>query len=126
VPVKGSAELLHRALENVVRNALRHTPEGGKVAVEVLPDNGGNSLRLAILDQGPGVTERELSAIFEPFFRGGSSQSTDGHGLGLAIARRVVEAHGGSVRASNRAGGGLCVEIVLPVKSPAAGALHAC
>jgi signal transduction histidine kinase len=126
VPVKGSAELLHRALENVVRNALRHTPEGGKVAVEVLPDNGGNSLRLAILDQGPGVPERELSAIFEPFFRGGSSQSTDGHGLGLAIARRVVEAHGGSVRASNRAGGGLCVEIVLPVKSPAAGALHAC
>lgn len=116
VPVKGCAELLHRALENVVRNALRHTPEGGKVAVEAYLDAGGNNLRLAILDQGHGVPEKELSAIFEPFFRGGGSQSTDGYGLGLAIARRVVEAHGGVVRASNRAGGGLCVEFILPVK----------
>lgn len=117
IHVRGRAELLHRALENVLRNALRHTPEGGKVALEVHADAGGNSLRLAILDQGPGVPEKELDSIFEPFFRGGGAQSTDGHGLGLAIARRVVEAHGGSVRASNRAGGGLCVEIVLPVPS---------
>lgn len=116
--VKGNAELLHRALENVVRNALRHTPEGGKVVLEVHPDVSAHSLRLAILDQGPGVLEKELDSIFEPFFRGGSAQSTDGHGLGLAIAQRVVASHGGAVRASNRPGGGLCVEIVLPLVNP--------
>ena len=116
VLVKGRAELLHRALENVVRNALRHTPEGGRVSVKVGLDAGGNDVRLGVLDQGPGVADKELNAIFEPFFRGGNSPYTDGHGLGLAIARRVVEAHGGSIRAANPVGGGLCVEIVLPVK----------
>jgi len=116
VHVRGRAELLHRALENVVRNALRHTPEGGRVAVKVRPDADGNELRITVLDQGPGVPEKELDTIFEPFFRGEGSQYTDGHGLGLAIARRVMEAHGGAIRASNRAEGGLCVEIVLPVK----------
>ena len=115
VCVKGRPELLHRALENVMRNALRHTPEGGKVTVEVHLDADGNALRLAVLDQGPGVPEQELGTIFEPFFRGGGSKYADGHGLGLAIAQRVIEAHGGTIRASNRMDGGLCVEIVLPV-----------
>jgi signal transduction histidine kinase len=113
--VTGNAELLHRALENVLRNALRHTPEGGKVMLDANP-GVNHDLLLDVSDQGPGVPEQELSAIFKPFFRGGESQSTDGHGLGLAIARRVVEAHGGTVRAFNRSGGGLCVELVLPVK----------
>lgn len=116
VPVKGNAELLHRALDNVVRNALRHTPEGGTVAVGVYLDAKGSDLRLAVLDQGPGVPENELGAIFEPFYRGNGEKSIDGHGLGLAIARRIAEAHGGTIGASNRAGGGLCVEIVVPAR----------
>jgi signal transduction histidine kinase len=70
-----------------------------------------------VLDEGPGVAESELSGIFEPFFRGSGAQSTDGHGLGLAIAQRVVQAHGGSIKASNRPVGGLCVEISLPLDS---------
>ncbi|MFH1494084.1 MAG: ATP-binding protein [Pseudomonadota bacterium] len=113
--VKGDAELLHRAIENVVRNALRHTPAGGKVMLEIRLD--ANSVRLAIRDQGSGVPESELNAIFEPFFRGNGIKNIDnhGHGLGLAIARRVVEAHGGTMRASNIAEGGLNVEIILPV-----------
>lgn len=115
--VKGNAELLHRAIENVVRNALRYTPYGGKVVVGVLRDANGNNLKLAVLDQGPGVPENELGSIFEPFFRGNGTKSTNGHGLGLAIARSVIEAHDGTICASNRVdGGGLCVEIVLPAK----------
>ena len=114
--VKGNAELLHRALENVVRNALRHTPIGGKVAVEIRPNANGNDLQLAILDQGPGVPENELNMIFEPFFRGNGMKSSEGHGLGLAIARRVIETYGGSIHASNLKDGGLCIEIILPAK----------
>jgi two-component system OmpR family sensor kinase len=70
-------------------------------------------------DRGPGVRDHELESIFEPFFRAGSSAGTDGHGLGLAIARRVVQTHGGSIRALNRDSGGLRVEIVLPVAAGA-------
>ncbi|MBZ0106868.1 MAG: HAMP domain-containing protein, partial [Sulfuricella denitrificans] len=117
VLLKGDAELLHRALENVVRNALRHAPEGGQVVLEIHP--GANEVRLAILDRGPGVPENDLNGIFQPFYRGDGSQNTDGHGLGLAIARRVAESFGGSIRAANREGGGLCVEIVLPVERAA-------
>jgi len=113
---KGNAELLHRALENVVRNALRHSPDGGKVLVEVRQDDTGGGLGVAVLDRGPGVPENELRLIFEPFFRGSGVKGTAGHGLGLAIARRVIEAHGGTLCASNRGGGGLCIEIALPAK----------
>lgn len=113
IVVNGVPELLHRAIENVIRNAVRHAPEGGSVAVAAHAD-GGECL-LTVLDDGPGVPDALLDAIFQPFFRGNGPTSGDGYGLGLAIARRVVESHGGRIRASNRAGGGLCVEIALPV-----------
>jgi signal transduction histidine kinase len=117
VVVKGDAEMLCRAIENVVRNALKHTLIGSAVILESTVDLRHNVLRLAILDRGPGVPDTELKAIFEPFFRSARAQrSVDGHGLGLAIAQRVVTAYGGSIIASNREGGGLCIEILLPFK----------
>lgn len=112
----GRFELLSRAIENVVRNALKYTAAGGKVTVQAGASAG--SMKIAVLDQGPGIPESEIAAIFDPFFRGSTgAASIDGHGLGLAIAQRVVAAHGGTIRAANRAGGGLCVEIVLPLKA---------
>jgi two-component system OmpR family sensor kinase len=112
--VTGNAEMLHRALENVVRNSIRHTPSGGQVYVVGEYDLGRHEVRLMIADEGPGVAAAELEAIFKPFFRGEGARGTSGHGLGLAITHRVIESHGGRIRALNRTSGGLAVEICLP------------
>ncbi len=111
---RGNAEMLHRAVENVVRNAVRHTPPGGRIHIAGKHDAVRREMKITIADEGPGVPATELESIFDPFFRGTSARGTSGHGLGLAIARKVVEAHGGSIRAFNRAAGGLSVEIRLP------------
>lgn len=111
--VRGNAVLLQRAVENVVRNAIRHTPENSVVQLACRLERG--RVCVSICDAGPGVSEARLEDIFEPFFRAHAGTDGDGHGLGLAIAKRVVTAHGGSIRARNRAEGGFCVEIELPV-----------
>ena len=112
--IAGNAELLHRAIENVIRNAIKYTPAGSRVLVNT--GEQANMLKIAVLDTGTGVDESELELIFEPFFRGNSlGNNADGHGLGLAIARRVIIAHGGNIRASNRTTGGLCVEMTIPI-----------
>jgi len=112
--VKGRSELLHRAIENVLRNALQHCKKGGEVAVIVRFDTGKRRLQVAVYDQGPGVAESDLAAIFEPFFRSGDRGKADSIGLGLAIAYRAIEAHGGRIQASNRQQGGLRIEIDIP------------
>lgn len=106
-------ELLHRAFENVVRNAIKFTAEGTTVEVDSGLDGGVFHFRVA--DRGPGVEENEREAIFEPFYRGAGGAAR-GFGLGLAIAKRAVEAHGGRVIARNREGGGLVIEIELPIR----------
>ena len=70
---------------------------------------------MRVCDQGPGVLPHELDRLFQPFFRGSSRDIVQGHGLGLAIAERIVRSHHGSIRAHNRDAGGLCVEITLPL-----------
>lgn len=112
--IRANAELLHRAIENIVRNALRYSPDGGTVRIEA--GRQGCCFQLAVIDHGPGVAEDELAAIFTPFFRGGGQSSGGGYGLGLAIAKRVVAAVNGKIEAKNaHADHGLIVEIVLPV-----------
>jgi signal transduction histidine kinase len=98
--------------ENIVRNALHYSPPGGKVTVAA--ERQGEEIRVVVRDQGPGVPEGELQAIFTPFYRGEERRDHSGYGLGLAIAQRVVSAHGGRISAYTRAEGGLCVEIALP------------
>jgi len=112
--IKGNAEMLHRALENIVRNAMRHAPEGGKVSIVGSHDPVARSIAIIVADNGPGVAHSELASIFEPFVRGSGAKDAHGHGLGLAIARRVIEAHGGRIDAANRAQGGLAVTFSLP------------
>jgi len=113
---RGSRELLHRAIENVVRNAVRHSPDDGHVKISTHASDG--RLLLTVVDAGPGVSEKELASIFEPFVRSAREGSFSGYGLGLAITRRVIEAHGGSVSAVNRPEGGLVVTLELPKEKP--------
>ena len=116
VMTRGDAELLRRAVENLTRNALRHTKND--TAVEIELGTSGPDLVLEVCDRGPGVPPGELEAIFRPFYRVEGAREraeTDrGTGLGLAIAERAVSAHSGHITARNREGGGLCVRIELP------------
>ncbi|PQV65108.1 two-component system, OmpR family, sensor histidine kinase CpxA [Abditibacterium utsteinense] len=117
VKVRGDAELLRRALENIARNAARHTAENTVVEISLQPEK--EQWILSARDHGPGVPEEELLAIFRPFYRVEGAREraeTDrGTGLGLAIAERAASAHGGKISAKNAEDGGLIVEISLPV-----------
>jgi two-component system OmpR family sensor kinase len=114
VTLTGRPELLHSAIENVIRNSLKHAPESRNVWIETRSDAIRRWYTLRVLDEGRGIPDDELPNLFTPFARGAHAAGAEGYGLGLAIARRCVEAHGGTIRAENRPGGGLCVEIVLP------------
>lgn len=113
VLLQGHGELLLRAFENVVRNAVKFTTEGSTVDVQaqVLPAG----LQVRVCDRGPGLPEAALQHIFEPFVRGENGTQATGFGLGLAIARRAVQAHGGDIAAQNRKGGGLALAFTLPL-----------
>lgn len=116
--VHGQAALIHRAIDNVVRNALRFTPRGGTVLASL--SLVGGEYVLAVRDDGSGVAEAMLALMFEPFVRGeaaerhGNALTHAGPGLGLAIAHRAVAAHGGTIAARNHPPHGLEVTINLP------------
>ena len=114
VSMDGDSELLRRAIENVMRNAIRYAPPASKVEIGV--ENGGERARVRVRDYGPGVPADALPKLFDPFYRVDSDRSRfrGGVGLGLSIARRAIELHRGTLRASN-ASPGLLVEIDLPV-----------
>ena len=114
VPIDGDGELLRRAIENVMRNAIRYAPADSKVEVGL--ENGGGWAKIRVRDYGPGVPEDALPRLFDPFYRVEQDRDrrSGGVGLGLSIARRAVELHKGKLRASN-ASPGLLVEIELPV-----------
>ncbi|SNS82969.1 two-component system, OmpR family, sensor kinase [Noviherbaspirillum humi] len=118
--VRSGAELLHSALENVVRNAMHYTAPGTAVRIRVERDAAAGQACVTVCDHGPGVPEAELETIFRPFVQSSaSSKSAEGFGLGLAIAERIVKAHGGAIRAANAAEGGLCITICLPLSAAA-------
>src|ERR1700757_1700518 len=117
--VRGNASLLHSAVENVVRNAIRYTQEGTSVEISLSREarNAAAEAVLRVSDSGPGVPADALEKLFEPFYRldDARGRQTGGVGLGLAITERAVRFHGGKVSASNRPEGGLLLEIRLPL-----------
>jgi two-component system sensor histidine kinase CpxA len=121
ITVLGSASLLHSAVENVVRNAMRHTREGTEVEIRLACEAGeaGEQAVIRVTDHGPGVPPEALEKLFRPFYRldDARGRETGGVGLGLAITERAVRLHGGTVRAANRPQGGLMVEMRLPLEA---------
>lgn len=117
VTVYGSPELLHRALENVIRNGLRYTAEGTEVVVSL--DTGQGEARIAVRDHGPGVPAAALTELFRPFYRVAEARDrqSGGTGVGLAIAQQSIRLHNGRISAANHPDGGLLVTISLPVSA---------
>jgi len=116
--VRGNASLLHSAVENVVRNAIRYTQEGSAVEIELKSETrGAREAVLRVSDSGPGVPSDSLDKLFQPFYRldDARGRQTGGVGLGLAITERAVRFHGGKVSALNRPQGGLVIKIRLPM-----------
>ncbi|CAK0760604.1 Histidine kinase [Gammaproteobacteria bacterium] len=114
VSVIGNGDLLYRALENVIRNAVRYSPKGGRIVISAKRDGTNRNLCITVVDQGAGVPETNLETIFEPFFRCRTSDTFSGYGLGLAITKRIIEAHQGHVSAANHPTGGLIIRFILP------------
>jgi len=112
--VSGNRELVRSAIENVLRNAVRYSPQDAPVDVSIARAQSG--VVVSIRDQGPGVPDRDLERIFEPFYRVAESRDRDtgGEGIGLAITAQVMKAHGGSAKAANAPRGGLEVRLNLP------------
>lgn len=115
--IDGKRELLYRAIENVLRNAVRYTETGTPVELRLCKDDERQMAVIEVNDRGPGIPDSELESVFRPFFRVDMARSaqTGGFGVGLAIAERAVKLHNGKIRASNRAGGGTSIEIRLPM-----------
>lgn len=111
----GDPNLLQRAFDNVLQNALDHTPPGNAVTISQKTVN--NRLLVDIADEGPGVPDSSLSHLFEPFYRADKSRGGKGWGLGLAIARDILGLHDGQIEAFNDKDGGLVVRLSLPVFS---------
>jgi signal transduction histidine kinase len=113
-PLEGDSHLLGRAVENLLDNALRYTPEGGEIRVAWACD--GETARFSVSDTGSGIAEQDLPHIFTPLYRAETSRNrqTGGAGLGLAIADRILRSHGGSITATNDPHSGAVFTGVLP------------
>lgn len=116
-------QLLRRAIDNVVRNAIRYSPRGSVIGIDCHVEKDEQQVAFQITDRGPGVPEAMLSDIFLPFFRTapGRERNTGGIGMGLAIAADAIRAHDGTISATNRNGGGLQITIKVPMRIVEAG-----
>jgi signal transduction histidine kinase len=114
--VVGDADRLAQVLRNLLSNALRHTPAGGRVAVSV--SRAGQQVQLQVADTGSGISPEDLPHVFDRFYRGSQNRGRrNGAGLGLAIARQLIAAHGGQIAVSSPPGLGTTFTIALPAES---------
>ena len=114
--ILGDAELLGQALLNLVGNAIKYSPRDSTVTVGLEMADGGNKVLFSVTDEGPGIPEEEQQYVFNKYYRGArTKKTTDGIGLGLSIAKTIVEAHGGDIWVTGRAGAGCTFFFTIPV-----------
>ena len=121
--VVGDPHRLAEMIENLVSNAVKFTPEGGRVDVDV--ESRPDCVVVRVRDTGPGLTELEQARIFDRFFRGERAEGLPGAGLGLSIVKAIVDAHGGTIRVQSASGAGATFEVELPRSGPVAAAAAA-
>lgn len=109
VPLRGDAHLLFEALANLVGNAIKFTPAGGRVLLRAQMERGGP--RVDVVDGGPGIPVGERDAVTRRFYRGDNSRSTPGSGLGLSIVNAIVRLHGYALEIGDGEGGGACISM---------------
>jgi signal transduction histidine kinase len=116
--VDGDRERVHQVVANLLENAARFTPPGGSIDVRAASDAGG--VRIEVLDEGPGIPEEDADRVFERFYRADEARTSTsgGAGLGLAIARWIVDLHGGEIAAERRQPNGCRVVLTLPRSTP--------
>ncbi len=117
IQTKVQPDLIQRAIDNVIRNAVKYSPPHTTVDVSAIVDHAEKKVVICVADKGLGVNIVELESIFKPFYRADaeSTTSVEGYGLGLAISKQIIEGHGGEISASNKMNEGLLIRIKLPV-----------
>jgi signal transduction histidine kinase len=110
--VEGDAARLGQVVRNLLTNALKFTPPGGRVELLVEPAEGW--ARLAVTDTGQGIPEQELAHVFDRFWRGAAAHGTEGSGVGLAVASELASAHGGKIEVESREGAGSTFTVSIP------------
>jgi signal transduction histidine kinase len=113
VSVPMDERLAQQALENIVNNAIRYTPDGSVISLDA--GLAGDVARLVISDNGPGIDEADLPHIFEMFYRGSSSRREQGMGLGLAVVKWIADWHGWGISAASEKGRGFCFTVIIPL-----------
>ncbi|PRZ11898.1 signal transduction histidine kinase [Laceyella sediminis] len=113
-PIQADAKILEQILQNLLRNALRHTPEGAMIMLTC--QTNGSELTIEVIDTGSGIPQEDLPYIFERYYRGKSGRHSQGAGLGLALVKNMVEAMGGRVKAESRVGEGTVIRLIFPLK----------
>ena len=110
--ISGDKSRIQRVIANLLDNAIKYTPAGGSVRLSVKKTDG--SIRFEVSDTGIGIDPKELEKIFDRYFRGEKSRSSQGNGLGLSLARTIIQAHRGTISAANKTNGGCTMTITLP------------
>lgn len=116
LPVPGNRAKLQRTISNLIDNAVKFTPAGGQVLIKV--EEKSMHVFISIIDNGPGLEDKDLDKVFERFYRGDQSRSTPGNGLGLSLVKAVVKAHGGDITVQSIPGKGCVFTMNLPLMRP--------